>query len=50
MLENVKLMSLDAESYYRWIEQNEDVAMDYSNGEKTLNSLNDKEEPNRRLY
>lgn len=50
MLEKVKLMSLDAESYYRWIEQNEDVAMDYSNGEKTLNSLNDKEEPNRRLY
>ena len=50
MLEKVKLMSLDAESYYRWIEQNEDIAMDYSNGEKSLNSLNDKEEPNRRLY
>ena len=50
MLEKVKLMNLDAESYYRWIEQNENVSMDYSNGENTLDSLNDKEEPNRRLY
>lgn len=50
MLEKIKLMNLDAESYYRWIEQNENVSMDYSNGEKTLDSLNDKEEPNRRLY
>ena len=50
MLEKVKLMSLDAESYYRWIEKNENVSMDYSEGERTLDSLNNKEEPNRRLY
>jgi hypothetical protein len=50
MLEMIKLMSLDAEAYYRWIENNENVSVDYSEGERTLDSLNDKEGQDRRLY
>lgn len=50
MLEKIKLMSLDLEAYYRWVQNNENVSVDYSENEKTLNSLYDKEGLNRRLY
>ena len=50
MLEKIKLMSLDLEAYYRWLQNNENVSVDYSENEKTLNSLYDKEGLNRRLY
>ena len=50
MLEKVKLMSLDAESYYRWIEDNDSVSMEYSDGERTLEPLRGKEGNDRRIY
>ena len=50
MLDKIKLMNLDPEAYYRWIETNEKVSVDYSDGERTLDSLNDKEGGDRRLY
>ena len=50
MLEKVKLMSLDLEAYYRWVENNENVSIDYSEGERTLESLKHKDGQDRRLY
>lgn len=50
MLEKIKLMSLTPEAYYLWVQKNENVSVDYSEGEKSLSSLYEKERRNRRLY
>lgn len=50
MLEKVKLMNLDREEYYHWIETKSNVPVDYSECEKTLDGLRDKEGINQRLY
>ena len=50
MLEKIKLMSLDPEAYYLWVQKNENVSVDYSESEKSLSSLYEKDGQNRRLY
>ena len=50
MLEKIKLMALDPEAYYNWIEKNENVSVDYSECDKTLSSLKEKKDSNRRIF
>ena len=51
MLEKIKLMCLDSQSYYTWLENVQDkVTIDYSECGKSLDPLYDKDDSNRRLY
>lgn len=51
MLEKMKLMCLDTESYYTWLENVSDyVSIEYSECGKSLDLLYGKDESNRRLY
>lgn len=51
MLEKIKLMCLDSQSYYTWLENIQDkVTIDYSECGKSLDPLYDKDDSNRRLY
>jgi hypothetical protein len=51
MLEKIKMMCLDKESYYNWIESvSKDTVVDFSECEKGLDSLYNQDESNRHLY
>lgn len=50
MLEKIKLMCLDTEAYYHWLLKNENVSIDYSECDRTLDSLDSMDDANRRLH
>ena len=51
MLEKMKMMCLDKDSYYNWVESvSKDTVVDFSECEKGLDGLYDQDESNRHLF